>query len=445
MNRLSGVLCAAALLALPGLAVGSTLPRWDAAIAAQNAHSVIAAVFGTRGEAAVLWQNRVAFDSFLFPAPQAIGLRLGTLRTVQRRSQATLGEVPARVAGMAFWNPRAGREHDHSISSAVFGMGALVARLDLQQPPERPAALLWLPSEHRDAVVAGITFGARAALVPALNAGVPFLSQAAPALLDLQPRLALNPGASAAPRSVHLPALAAAPLVSYPTFNPFEDAAAPSSVTVPAASPASLTLAAPMRIGAATVQGHFSAARLQEMKPDAFVSTPAVRQTNDRLAAGTHLDLRPLGRPVAIDVSASYEHLLRNEGTASIYVPNSSNSHASDGEFLTAPAGLNPIAFDPNVVAITRRSLNAAAAVPLSNNLRLNVQYNAQTYAGSASAVAQTIDGRKNSYLGNLTYQIPSTSSAITFSAKQYRFHDNLAPANDSTQNRADLNFTVKF
>jgi hypothetical protein len=75
----------------------------------------------------------------------------------------------------------------------------------------------------------------------------------------------------------------------------------------------------------------------------------------------------------------------------------------------------------------------------------LNLQYNAQFYSGSYSTLQQNIDERKDSYLGNLTYQIPRSSSAIVFSAKQYHYRDAFVPAYNVTQNRADLNFTVKF
>ena len=55
------------------------------------------------------------------------------------------------------------------------------------------------------------------------------------------------------------------------------------------------------------------------------------------------------------------------------------------------------------------------------------------------------MDARKDTYLGNVTYQLPYSSSAITLSARQYRYQDSLTQDFNLNQTRADLNFTVKF
>jgi hypothetical protein len=232
-----------------------------------------------------------------------------------------------------------------------------------------------------------------------------------------------------------------------PVFTPFDDASSLSSSSfVPNSQGIKVDIATPVRLGNYTVQGNFSAAHLQELAADAYTVTPAVRGTDDRLSAGASFDLRALGRPVNLDLSASVEQLKRNNPTALTYLSYDANAQGPDpGQFATAPLGVNPVTFNPNFVNVTRRSLNAAAAMPLSRDLSLNLQYNAQYYSGSYSSLGQNIDGRKDFYLGNLTYTIPRTSSAITFSAKQYRYRDAFVPSYNLTQNRADLNFTVKF
>ena len=44
-----------------------------------------------------------------------------------------------------------------------------------------------------------------------------------------------------------------------------------------------------------------------------------------------------------------------------------------------------------------------------------------------------------------MTYQLPNTNSAVTLSARLYRYQDGLAQNFNLTQTRTDLNFTVKF
>ena len=48
-------------------------------------------------------------------------------------------------------------------------------------------------------------------------------------------------------------------------------------------------------------------------------------------------------------------------------------------------------------------------------------------------------------YGGKLTFAIPHSSSSLSISACQYRYQDNIAPANTFHQTREDVNFTVKF
>ncbi|MBV8283698.1 MAG: hypothetical protein JO175_03555, partial [Candidatus Eremiobacteraeota bacterium] len=50
-----------------------------------------------------------------------------------------------------------------------------------------------------------------------------------------------------------------------------------------------------------------------------------------------------------------------------------------------------------------------------------------------------------NAYGGGLTFALPHSSSTLSLSAYQYRYQDNILPANSLSQTRENLDFTVKF
>ena len=251
----------------------------------------------------------------------------------------------------------------------------------------------------------------------------------------------------------------ASPAYNASGFNPFDDSRASFAAGLsPANRGFDVALSVPLRIGGTVLQNTFGAAHAQEFAPPAFgaqatctgattsacpffASVPAIE---NRLSAGTSFDVRALGRPIAVNLSASLAHLTRDDQTAFI-VPPDASLQSQTLAALSGAGGLSPTTFNPNYVDITRRTLGAGAALPLSRDFSLNLQYNAQYYTGSYSTLGQNINSRKDLYLGNLTYTIPRTTSAITFSAKQYRYRDAFVPTYNQMQNRADLNFTVKF
>jgi hemolysin activation/secretion protein len=100
----------------------------------------------------------------------------------------------------------------------------------------------------------------------------------------------------------------------------------------------------------------------------------------------------------------------------------------------------------PGLTDVVKHDVNARLAVPVTPQITVGLQYDTAHYQGDyATALVQGLDARKNTYLGNVTYQLPNTSSAITLSARRYMYQDTFAPAFNLTQTRADLNFTVKF
>lgn len=100
----------------------------------------------------------------------------------------------------------------------------------------------------------------------------------------------------------------------------------------------------------------------------------------------------------------------------------------------------------PNYAGSNKTSLRAGLALPVSHALTLNLNYDAQRSAsGNVLPGLQNLDAANNSYIGRLTYAIPSSSSSLSVSAYQNRYGQSLLPLNGYTQTGEDVNFTVKF
>ncbi|MBV8245853.1 MAG: hypothetical protein JOZ38_08030 [Candidatus Eremiobacteraeota bacterium] len=232
---------------------------------------------------------------------------------------------------------------------------------------------------------------------------------------------------------------------AYPFSNPFEASAPMLGISdAQLSSPQAISLqesSAPLRVRGVNLQGVVSAAHFQETASESFTTASSVG-TDDRVTAGTLLNARVFRKPISLDLSGSFERLVRSDSFSQPYVPWNPSGTVDAAPLATLPGG--PSAFSPNQVDLTSRSLNAAAAMPISRQVTVGVQYNTQFYSGTYTALDQDITARKDLYQGNVTYTIPRTSSAITFSAQAYRYHDALLPE-DLLQNSANINFTVKF
>ncbi len=102
--------------------------------------------------------------------------------------------------------------------------------------------------------------------------------------------------------------------------------------------------------------------------------------------------------------------------------------------------------FVPSYSGVSRSSVGAAFAVPVAPRLLLGFGYNTERLM-TGYGLPTTVDGldaRNDTYTGNVTFLFPRLSSALSFSAQQYRYQDNLVPA-EFTQLRENLNLTVKF
>jgi hypothetical protein len=174
---------------------------------------------------------------------------------------------------------------------------------------------------------------------------------------------------------------------------------------------------------------------------DASVSELSAR--DQRLQAISSVVLGVAGNRVKFDLGSNYERLSTQSVPTFQYRP---------GNGLTKPSIVDVPGYSAAQIAggyndVTARGIDAGLAVPITRNLTLGMQYGTQRYTGAVNAQDFTanLDTRKFSYVGNLTFALPRSSSAIVVSARQYRFQDSITPANSTSQTRADVNFTVKF
>ncbi len=186
------------------------------------------------------------------------------------------------------------------------------------------------------------------------------------------------------------------------------------------------------RIGPLTLSGSTVSADVAELSA-----------RDDRLQTTSLLKTR--GGHVNFNVGSNYERLSTEAVPTFQYRPSAANGFSKSS--LGDVPGLSAAELAGGYNDVTARGIDAGLAVPLTRNLTLGMQYGTQRYTGAVNAQDFTpnFDTSKYSYVGNLTFALPRSSSAIVVSARQYRFQDNLIPANSTSQTRADVNFTVKF
>ena len=191
----------------------------------------------------------------------------------------------------------------------------------------------------------------------------------------------------------------------------------------------------PGRVGGVHFETAFHAMQVCGTTDEAAACESSRAADAQTFSAGTSFDLRTGSRSVKLGLSSSIEHV------------NNATNNATTGIFPYVP-------LDPDAQAglqyfgltdVVSQSVGAQVAVPVSSRLTVGLQYDRSHMQGDyGTTLLPGFDATKDTYLGNLTYQLPN-SSAITFSARQYRFQDAFAPNFNLTQTRADLNFTVKF
>ena len=188
-------------------------------------------------------------------------------------------------------------------------------------------------------------------------------------------------------------------------------------------------LAVPVRLGHVHLQTHVEGAQ-------AFQSQADLR--DNAVNAGATFQSRVGSHKVDVDVSSGFEHMTVNSPIAA--------SSGFDGTSSYELSNLNLPVLVPAYADVSKRTLSAGVGVPVARNVSVQVQYDAQRLQGGYGAPGLVnLDARNDVYGGRVTLQIPHSASAISLSAKQYRYQDNLLPSNAFTQTSADVNFTVKF
>ena len=207
--------------------------------------------------------------------------------------------------------------------------------------------------------------------------------------------------------------------VSSPAFAPTLEASAPGET--------SAGVKMPVRLGKLRFSPHAEAALTQNVQPD--FNTGA-------LGAGATINVRAGARNLGVDLSSQLEH-------ATLSAPQFSTSGTSTTLNL---AGDNLPVFVPAYADVSAHTLSTGVTVPVTRSLTANVQFDTQHLLGTYSQPgASGLDANNTIYGAQLTYNIPRSTSAISFSASQYHFQDNLMPSNALTQTNANVNFTIKF
>jgi len=164
----------------------------------------------------------------------------------------------------------------------------------------------------------------------------------------------------------------------------------------------------------------------------------ALSATDQRLQTTTSIGI---GRRLALKVGSEYERV-SSQSSAALQAQRAGFGNAT----IDDVPGYDGARIAGTYNDVTARGVNAGVAVPVGR-FTLGMQYGTQRYTGALATTDFTpnFDTSKYSYVGDVTFALPHSSSAIVFSARQYRYQDNLVPSNTTYQTRADVNFTVKF
>jgi hypothetical protein len=336
-------------------------------------------------------------------------------------------------------------------ASAAFatGQGVPAVRLDADRvfsAPESWFAFFSVPartvsfvtgSVFNIAMIPELPLPAPSAAAVAVGSGVAHVNFAMPAPEPLQ-YVPSAPRVSAAP--IQIPTLAdeAPPRVDAPS-QPIADEHVVEPPRFGNYEPYAPTFKAvggnatvPVRVGGVRFEGAFHAMQVCGTADEASACS-SLRDTNSQnFTAGTNFNVRTGGSSVKVQLSSSIEHLTNEAAGIFPYVPLDPD----------AQAGLSYY----GLTDVVKHGVNAQVDVPVAPRVTIGLQYDRSHYQGDYNTtLLPGFDARRDTYLGNVTYQLPNTTSAITLSARQYRYQDAFAPNFNLTQTRADLNFTVKF
>ena len=162
----------------------------------------------------------------------------------------------------------------------------------------------------------------------------------------------------------------------------------PNSVTVLP------SLAVPVRVGPVHFTGRVSGATAQD---------PSLALRDDAYAAGANFNVQAGKRDVNLDVSSDVEHLTRNDA-----VPFASTNAGGNATWQVPSGGDAPILV-PAFADVTKQTMRAAVAVPVTPRIQFNVQYNNQRLLGAsglgsvdaqAASLRRRADARDSAYAG---------------------------------------------
>jgi len=265
----------------------------------------------------------------------------------------------------------------------------------------------------------------------------------------------------------------------YPMFNPFV-ASGPSyfSAFAPNTQGVSGNITAPIRIGDLKFNARLGASHLMEIEPDsednslygAYTGIPGfvsnVRETFDRVEGGAQFTVPVFAQKVGVNLTGSLERLSRPDqtefggagvgplgvGAGTGYVPFNPGTQTVDPTSAAAAAaaaaanGGNTVPFYANYTNIYHNTVAAAATMPVTKDVVFGASYNMQTYHGSnGTTLSQNIAENKTTYLTTLTYNIPKTTSAVTFAFRNLKYTDYVLPAFNTDINKEDVNFVIRF
>ena len=193
---------------------------------------------------------------------------------------------------------------------------------------------------------------------------------------------------------------------------------------------ATVSVPVAMRLGRLHVQTRFEGTQMQ---------SPALALSDQASGIGANFDVRAGKRSVNVDLASRFEHITRNDTTAF------ASSNFDGTSTLQLPDNAAPVLI-PAYADVSKRTISTGVAVPVTRSLTLGMNYDTQHLQGGYGAEGlANLDARNDIYGAKLTFALPHSASAISLSAKQYRYQDNLIPTNTFTQTSANLNFTVKF
>lgn len=239
----------------------------------------------------------------------------------------------------------------------------------------------------------------------------------------------------------------ASPSVRFGSYTPY----------TPALQSLSENVNVPVRVGGVHFSGVVSGSEAQTTRQDAMRAMQLCGTTDEaaacpylhdervqNLAAGTAFNVRAGNTQLNLQVSGSVGHLSARDGALFQYAPLDPDTQLNPGT-AASPAD-SSLLYYPGLTDVVRHGVNARVAVPVSRAVTIGLQYDRSHYQGNyGDLLMPGLDARKDTYLGNVTYQLPNSSSLLTLSARQYRYQDSAAPNFNLTQTRADLSFTVKF